>query len=155
MSAGKGASEPREAGRVNRRDLIKKSLQFGGAAYVAPMVMASVAKVSARQSPGPNPECVGATCETFVPCAANASCICVRSSTGGGFCVDGGTSCSIIGPCGPAPDFTCPAGSFCAVDTCCGTPICAPFSASTVCQTGPAAAVRAPKTGSGTLIGYR
>jgi hypothetical protein len=140
--------------RVNRRELIKRSLQIGGAAYVAPMVMASVAKVSAQTSPGPNPECAGATCSTFVACAANALCVCVRSSSGGGFCVDGSTSCSAIGNCGAAPGYACPAGSFCAVDTCCTVPVCVSFAASTVCQTGPAAASRAlPNGPAGTMIG--
>ncbi len=140
--------------RVNRRELIKKSLQIGGAAYIAPMVMASVAKVSAQVSPGPNPECAGATCATFVACASNATCVCVRSSSGGGFCVDGQTSCAAIGPCGASPDFTCPAGSFCAVDTCCSGPVCVSFSASAVCQTGPPASARVLPTGPpGTMIG--
>lgn len=152
-TTGEGKRGRAEA-RVDRRELIKKSLQIGGAAYVAPMIMASAAKVSAQQSPGPNPECQGATCETFVPCAANQSCVCVRSSNGGGYCVDGSTSCSVIGNCGPAPGYSCPAGSFCAVDTCCQVPVCVPFSASAVCQTGPAANTRAPKTGSGPQIGY-
>lgn len=142
--------------RINRRDLLKKSLQVGGAAYVAPIVMSSVAKVSAQQSPGPNPECVGATCETFVPCSSNSDCICVRSSNGGGYCVPGSTSCSIIGNCGPAPGYACPEGSFCAVDTCCEQgPICAPFALSAQCQSeGPAATTRAPKSADGTF-GYR
>ena len=148
-----GLNKP-EGIRVNRRELIKKSLQIGGAAYVAPMVMASVAKVSAQVSPGPNPECQGATCATFVACAANATCVCVRSSSGGGFCVDGSTACAAIGDCGPSPDFTCPAGSFCAVDTCCTVPVCVSFAASAVCQTGPAASTRIPPTGApGTMIG--
>ena len=78
--------------KVNRRELIKKTLQVGGAAYVAPMVLASAVPLSAQGSPGPNPQCIGATCTTFIPCATNAACVCVTSSSGGGFCVDGGTS---------------------------------------------------------------
>ena len=147
-----GLNKP-EGIRVNRRELIKKSLQIGGAAYVAPMVMASVAKVSA-QSSNPNPECIGATCATFVACAANALCVCVRSAQGGGFCVDGSTSCAGIGNCGPSPTFTCPAGSFCAVDTCCGVPVCVSFAASAICQVQPPAAQRVPPNGPpGTMIG--
>ena len=154
MSEIKDALKSRDGIRVNRRELIKKSLQFGGAAYVAPLVVASVAKVSAQVS-NPNPECQGATCATFVPCAANPTCVCVRSSSGGGFCVDGQTSCSAIGNCGPSPTFTCPAGSFCAVDTCCGVPVCVSFAASTLCQTGPPASSRTPPSGApGTTIGY-
>lgn len=154
MSEIKDGLNKSEGIRVNRRELIKKSLQIGGAAYVAPMVMASVAKVSAQISPGPNPECQGATCATFVACAANAACVCVRSSAGGGFCVLGSTSCSAIGPCGASPDFTCPAGSFCAVDTCCSGPVCVSFGASSACQTGPAASARIlPEGPAGTMIG--
>ena len=154
MSEIKDVLKSPEGIRVNRRELIKKSLQIGGAAYVAPMVMASVAKVSAQGSPGPNPECQGATCSTFVACAANSACVCVRSATGGGFCVLGSTSCSAIGPCGASPDFACPAGSFCAVDTCCSGPVCVSFGASTPCQTGPAASSRTlPEGPPGTMIG--
>lgn len=154
MSVNGNDSNDGKSIKVNRRELLKKSLQFGGAAYVAPMVLGSTAKLAAQQS-GPNPECAGATCATFVPCAANSACVCVRSSAGGGFCVLGSTSCGAIGNCGPAPGYACPAGSFCAVDTCCGVPVCVSFGASTNCQTGPSASGRSAPTGPlGTTIGY-
>jgi hypothetical protein len=142
--------------RVNRRELIKKTLQMSGAAYVAPMVLAAAVPLSAQGSPGPNPQCIGASCTTFIPCATNPNCVCITSSSGGGFCLDGTTSCAVIGPCGPAPGFTCPAGSFCAVDTCCGQPICAPFSASAVCQaTSAPAPGRGPRpAGTGPFLGW-
>lgn len=128
---------------TNRREAIKRALKAGGVAYVAPIVLGSAVPASAQVSPGPNPECVSATCATFVPCNSNSACVCVASSTGGGFCVLGSTSCSAVGPCGAAPGYACPAGSFCALNTCCGSPVCVMFSASTPCQvpaSGPAPA---------------
>ena len=127
---------------TSRREALRRALKAGGVAYVAPMVLGSAAPASAQAS-GPNPECTGATCATFVPCNSNSACVCVRSSAGGGYCVLGSTSCSDVGPCGAAPGYACPAGSFCALDTCCGSPVCVMFSASTPCQipaSGPAPA---------------
>lgn len=152
------ASDDRLLGsKVDRRELIKKTLQLGGAAYVAPMVLASAVPLSAQGSPGPNPGCIGATCTTFIPCAVNPSCVCVQSSGGGGFCVDGATSCGAIGNCGPAPTFTCPSGSFCAVNTCCGVPVCVSFAASAVCQTtqNPAPGRGPRPSGAGPFIGWQ
>ncbi len=126
---------------TSRRELIKKAVKAGGVAYVAPMVLGSVVPAAAQASAGPNPECAAATCATFVACNSNSSCVCVSSSSGGGYCVLGSTSCSAIGPCGAAPDYTCPSGAFCALNTCCSGPVCVAFTASTPCQTpasGPA-----------------
>ncbi len=133
---------------ASRRDVIKKALKAGGVAYVAPMVLGSVVPAAAQVSTGPNPECAAATCTTFVACNSNASCVCVSSSTGGGYCVLGATSCTAIGNCGAAPDYTCPAGSFCAINTCCNVPVCVAFTASTPCQLPSGSA---PTRSSGTL----
>ena len=128
---------------ASRRDVIKKALKAGGVAYVAPMVLGSVLPAAAQGSGNPNPNCAAATCATFVQCNTNSSCVCVSSSSGGGFCVLGSTSCAAVGNCGAAPGYACPAGSFCAVNTCCGVPVCVLYTASTPCQlpgTGPAPA---------------
>ena len=47
---------------------------------------------------------------------------------GGGFCVPGSTECGIVGQC--SPNFECPEGSVCVVNTCCpdAPNQCAPLS---------------------------
>jgi hypothetical protein len=119
--------------RLNRRQLIIKSLKLGSAAYVVPMVLSSATPAMAQVT---NPACAGVTCETFdqFPCSTNVDCICVTLSNGAGFCVPGSTSCDIVGPCGPGN--TCPEGSVCAVNTCCDTPVCAPIGLGALCATG-------------------
>ena len=74
---------------------------------------------------GPNPECAGATCSTFVACdSTNPDCVCTTLFNGGGLCVPGSTSCVSLAAC--SADGGCPDGSLCAVNTCCGTPVCIP-----------------------------
>jgi hypothetical protein len=74
----------------------------------------------------PDPECAGATCTTFIPCdTTNPDCVCTTLVNGGGLCVPGSTNCSILAACGA--DGSCPEGSLCAVDTCCGSPVCIPI----------------------------
>jgi hypothetical protein len=103
----------------------------------------------------PNPECAGATCETFIQCSSgNPDCICTTLATGGGLCVPGSTSCDIVGPCGP--NFECPEGSVCVVNTCCAGPVCAPLSLE--CELdAPASAARVTpaSTGNGPTFGSR
>ena len=70
----------------------------------------------------PNPECEGATCETFdqFPCGPDgcSNPICATIVEGGGVCVEGLTSCDATPNCVTSDD--CPTGALCAVDTCCG-----------------------------------
>jgi hypothetical protein len=73
----------------------------------------------------PHPECTGATCATFTPCASgNLDCVCAGTPAGGGICVPGSTPCGGLTLCGPAPEFACPTNEVCVVDTCCGEPVC-------------------------------
>jgi hypothetical protein len=83
---------------------------------------------------GPDPECAGATCQTFIPCEGNscASPVCGTLSSdgttgnGGGVCVEGTTPCLGLSNCFNGD---CPVGSFCAIDSCCAVPVCVPPSA--------------------------
>jgi hypothetical protein len=78
----------------------------------------------------PNPECAPATCSTFVPCASAGQCtspVCASAAGGGGVCVEGTTSCSGLLDCVTSTD--CPDAGICAVESCCGRPVCVPRSA--------------------------
>jgi len=84
----------------------------------------------AQQTPcgpdAPNPECTGATCTTFLPCNAPNSCsspVCVTTSDGLGACVEGATPCAGLTLC-PNGAGDCPPGYICALQTCCGDPVC-------------------------------
>ncbi len=81
------------------------------------------------------PECEGADCDTFIPCQDDPGCVCVTTPTGGGVCVISSTPCAGLELC---PDGTCPPGSVCALDTCCGDPVCVPQEA--FCADAPAPA---------------
>lgn len=109
---------------LNRRELMKRTLQLGTAAYVAPMILANETPVGAQVSA----TCIGATCETFTNCQGNVNCYCFSLADGSGFCGIGascGSFCSLASPC---------AGGFvCQVNTCCGAAgVCIP--ASTACN---------------------
>jgi hypothetical protein len=79
----------------------------------------------------PAPECEGASCGNFIPCAADPDCICVTLFTGGGICVDGTTQCAPLTTCPNGNE--CAPGEICAVDTCCVDNVCVPPS--TFCDT--------------------
>jgi hypothetical protein len=97
----------------------------------------------------PNSGCVGATCETFVPCSTNPDCVCVTVAEGGGLCVPGSTACAGLATC---PAGACPEGSLCAIGTCCGEPVCVPISLQ--CP-GETSSSRPSLTGGGPTIGHR
>jgi hypothetical protein len=77
----------------------------------------------------PNPECAGATCETFIPCDTDTWCggdgVCGKVAEGGGVCVYGPTPCDSLTDCLTSAD--CPDG-LCLVESCCGVPKCVPKS---------------------------
>jgi hypothetical protein len=105
-------------------------------AYAAPLVAASfkLREASAQDviSPGnPNPECRGATCGNFIPCATNPDCVCTTTAEGGGVCIPGSTPCAGLADC--AADLSCTRGSFCIVDTCCIVPKCASIELNAAC----------------------
>ncbi|RIK68138.1 MAG: hypothetical protein DCC65_04775 [Planctomycetota bacterium] len=98
------------------------------------------------------PECEGATCATFVPCFGDPACVCVRLSGGGagGVCVIGSTPCAGLAPCS---DGNCPPGSVCAVDTCCGLPVCVPQQVFCTDTSKERATANPPAPGSLTIAG--
>lgn len=74
----------------------------------------------------PSGGCVGATCDTFIPCSgSNQDCVCATLAEGGGLCVPGSTPCDSLVPC---DNGACPDGSVCAIGSCCGEPVCVPLS---------------------------
>jgi hypothetical protein len=101
----------------------------------------------------PDPECEGATCATFTPCNLPNNCtspVCVTIAEGGGVCVEGTTPCAGLIPC-PGGTGDCPPGSLCAIETCCGDPVCVPESV--FCPEGGGAAPAAAPAGAGPTIG--
>jgi hypothetical protein len=118
--------EPIEEG-ISRRSAIKRIGVVGAVAWSAPVLSSMSAPAFAQDgTPGPNPECEGATCTTFIQCSSgNPDCVCVSICPGGGLCVPGSTLCSSLLPC---DNCDCPDGQLCAVDTCCGIPVCIPIS---------------------------
>ena len=77
----------------------------------------------------PNPECAPATCSTFIPCLGSGCSfpVCASTAGGGGVCVEGTTSCAGLQDCTTSAD--CPNAGLCAVQTCCGRPVCIPRTA--------------------------
>jgi hypothetical protein len=148
--------EDRIADSPTRRTVVKTGVKL---AYVAPIVAASfkLREASAQEvmSPGnPNPECRGATCGNFIPCATNPDCICTTTAAGGGFCVPGSTQCAGLADC--AADLSCPAGNVCVVNSCCVVPKCVPISLNQECPPvdGTSRSVtRRKSTGKGTIGG--
>lgn len=134
---------------VDRRNVIKKGLQIGGAAYAAPTILGLAQHVGAQSvTPGINPACAGKTCTTFASCNGNANCICASTADGRGFCVPPGTPCGA--PCGAGN--SCPAGSICLINTCCGGPVC--ISTAAACPPAGVTGAAVPQV-SGPTIGGR
>ena len=119
------AIEESDERRVGRRAVIKGAAAGAIGVWSVPVVSSFTSPAAAAGSGGnPNPECRGASCGNFLPCSSNPDCVCTTTSTGGGFCVPGSTSCGSLTACDA--NGGCPAGSLCAVNTCCGTPVCVP-----------------------------
>ncbi len=131
---------------VSRRDALKKIGIGAGIAWSAPVVLSFYNAAGAATGtpetpttpstgtvPPTHPECVGSTCQNVVPCSSsNPDCGCVSTPDPSlTLCVPGSTPCSIGPACGP--DFSCPPGYFSAINTCCGGPVCAPFSIAASC----------------------
>ncbi|MBT8363105.1 MAG: hypothetical protein KJP23_00270 [Deltaproteobacteria bacterium] len=82
---------------------------------------------------GPDPECAGETCGTFTGCnlpQPEGGCVtpvCVTTTEGLGFCVEGATECEPLIECVTSAD--CAEGEVCAVDTCCVRNVCIPEEA--------------------------
>ena len=146
--------------QAGRRTVIKGAAAGVAAVWAAPVVSSVTSPAYAAGSVGnPNPECIGANCDTFGPSSsANPDCVCTTTATGGGFCVPGSTRCDVGPECGPAPGFSCPDGSICVVDTCCGFPVCTPLDLNANCPPitaapGTARAAVRQSTGAGTIGG--
>jgi hypothetical protein len=150
---------------VTRRDALKKLGIGAGIAWSAPVVMSFFSSASAAGTPSPtstsssipvNPECTGATCDTFVQCSENLDCVCASTSDGDGLCLPGSVACEDFQACGPG--FSCPDGFVCIVDSCCETPVCVDLLLNAQCPPipdGDVARRRAGRqsTGAGTLGG--
>ncbi len=130
-----------ELAAVNRRELMKRSLRVGGIAYVAPMILAAATPASAQISQA----CVGATCQTFIPCQNNPNCVCFSLANGSGWCGIG-VSCAGLTPC--SLQTPCPTGFVCQVNTCCGAAgIC--VNVNTACNIAGGPGAHGPGTSAG------
>ncbi|MEW5875806.1 MAG: hypothetical protein AB1752_11585 [Candidatus Zixiibacteriota bacterium] len=92
---------------------------------------------------GPNPECSGSVCGSYLPCNEPNDCsdpVCATTSAGGGVCVEGSTPCASLFPC---VDGNCPPGYICIVNSCCVDPVCVPESA--FCEQLPPGSQRTPQ----------
>ena len=174
MSMDDGRDDVRDDGpddglgpEVSRRDALKKLGVAAGVAWSAPVVLSFFSPAGAAGTPPPttttssttipvDPECRGATCVTFLPCSStNPDCVCATLSTDEGLCFPGSTPCVSLDACGP--DFVCPPGFVCALDSCCGPAVCIPVTLANQCPPGEADGVssrstRVP-TGAGTFAG--
>ena len=107
----------------------------------------------------PNSGCLGATCETFVPCSSsNPDCVCGTITEGGGLCVPGSTPCAGLTVCANSGD--CGSEALCLIGSCCGDPVCVPISLSAQCPaTTDASAVKSqvqkPRVATGPTLGHR
>jgi hypothetical protein len=120
------SEEERAPSGVSRRTMIKRIGAAGAVAWVTPVVT-SLHTPAFAQSAIEHPECVRATCQTFVPCSSsNTDCVCV-STDQGGFCFPGSTLCSDLQTCPGGSTDECAAGTVCAVDTCCQVGVCVPL----------------------------
>jgi hypothetical protein len=102
----------------------------------------------------PDIECIGGVCGSLPQCSsADPDCVCVSTTDGLGLCSPGALICAALDLC---PDGNCPPGSTCAVDTCCGEPVCIPIASSEQCPPDPVLQRRMParvSTGPGTVGG--
>jgi hypothetical protein len=90
----------------SRRDVIRRALTAGGAAYVAPMILGSATPASAQIVSGQ--VCQGGCVSLFGSCGSGPTCSCYADSTGFGLvCVDysgpcaSGTECDSNADCLP------------------------------------------------------
>ena len=128
---------------ISRRSLLKRAGVVGAIAWTTP-VIASLRTPAFAASPGPDPECQGADCSTFINCASNPDpdlfCACFTTDVGG-FCLPS-RLCNELVPC-PGGTDDCPAGEVCLIGSCCGINVCQPISEGAVCDS-PAAGALAP-----------
>jgi hypothetical protein len=131
--------DDRAANGVSRRTMLRRIGAVGAVAWVTP-VISSLTTPAFAQSSIEHPECLGASCATFKPCSSsNGDCVCV-SSDQGGFCIPGSTQCAPLQVCEGGTSAECPAGSICAVDTCCDVGVCIPISLTGQCPSDTKAA---------------
>jgi hypothetical protein len=99
--------------RLDRRDLLKKTLALGTAGYVAPMIVGSVTTVSA-QAPSGGVCLQNDSCATF-SCGGGA-CACVPTTSGATVCVT--PDCTANTVC--TSNASCATGFVCFTLGCCG-----------------------------------
>jgi hypothetical protein len=111
----------------SRRDILKKTLAVGTAAYVAPMIVGQVTTVHAQTVSGSVCNTLD-NCETF-SCGGEDTCACVPTVGGPTVCVQ--PSC--VAPCATTQD--CPPLSVCIQINCCeDATYCAPLCSAPIVQ---------------------
>jgi hypothetical protein len=135
--------------RISRRSAIRRIGAVGAVAWSTPVLSSMSARAFAEAGTDPPLNCDG-VCGAFVVCSSvNPDCICVAIYGGGGLCIPGSTLCAGLDRCA---DGSCPADQLCAVDTCCGDPVCVPIALSCEAGAGAGAGARA-SSGAGTVGG--
>jgi hypothetical protein len=154
-SAASEGSEADGGGGLSRRDALRRFGIAAGVAWTAPVVMSLYSPAGAQTvgSPGPNTtttiappdlECIGGVCGALEGCTStNPDCVCVATADGLGLCTPGSGACVDFLECGA--DMSCPPGTTCATDTCCGIPVCLPLEDAGQCPPDPPTI--APPTG--------
>jgi hypothetical protein len=133
---------------ISRRRMLKRIGAGAAVAWSAPILSSLRTPAFAQYE---QPQCVAATCTTFVECSGpNPDCVCVNCD-GVGICVPGSTSCGGLTPCDGTED--CAAGECCALDTCCGPGVCLPTSLARECPPGRPSRARRVSSGAGTIAG--
>ncbi len=96
--------------RLDRRELIKKTLAIGAAGYVGPKIVGTVATVNAQSISGS--VCAISSCAA----ACQNTCACVATVNGPITCVE--ATCNFADPCNTSAD--CGQGFVCFTEGCCG-----------------------------------
>jgi len=129
--------------RPSRREVLKKAGIAAGIAWTAPVLFSFETPAGASAGSGSptttttttiSTGCTGGTCGHLAGCSPNADCVCVQGSVLSGICLPGSLDCAALDLCNP--DLSCPPGSECVVDSCCGDPVCVPLSFADQCPPG-------------------
>ncbi|KAE9547444.1 hypothetical protein FO519_009344 [Halicephalobus sp. NKZ332] len=76
--------------------------------------------------------CKAETCSTYTySCSSNSDCTCFQTQDGSGFC-GASETCNTVSDCS-----LCPVDTVCQLNTCCGSPHCAPLSDGDGCTNPP------------------
>jgi hypothetical protein len=110
---------------LTRREMLGKSARYGAMAMATPLIASALVPVAAAAV---SPACTGQVCFEFTGgCNSRADCFCWTRFDLGGLCTPDFFCNDPDHPtCGPGN--SCPGGSVCVINTCCGEGKCVPLS---------------------------